>query len=583
MLLFATAILVSLPVLIGLAQSELAPEEDNGSLFVVATPPDYSNLEYTEYFLDQMIEVWKKIPEVSHSWQINSPNEVFGGLELKLWDERERSQQEVQAEAQAGFAEDQRPRDLHVRVERAARCGLRAAHQLRGRVDGRLRRDRPRSPRKCCRVPVKSGLFAFVNKTLRYSRPEITVSIDRDLAARLGISMQDIGDTLQIMLGEAESNRFSLEGKSYKVIPQADPGFRLTKEWLQRYYLRTDSGDLVPLSTVISLDQRVEPNSLRQFQQLNSATIQGSMMPPHALGTGLEFLQRTLDEVAPIGYRAGYEGESRRLIQESQSFGQLFAASLVFIFLVLSAQFNSFRDPLVVLVSVPLSMFGAVVPLALGWVTLNIYTQVGLLTLIGLISKHGILIVDFANHLVAEGMDRRQAVLEAAALRLRPILMTTFATVLGVVPLLLAVGAGANSRYAIGMMIAAGMMVGSWILAGTILPEMRSNRPESLRGEVAEQLKAAVLKTFRHFYPLATWVGVLRAQPEERSYHFHGYDVVATRRARSDATFRPIDGDRSVVDGLWLPTTPGPCKDVVSPWKDRRDPGSPGSNRRSGS
>ncbi|MBW2667765.1 MAG: efflux RND transporter permease subunit, partial [Deltaproteobacteria bacterium] len=244
-------------------------------------------------------------------------------------------------------------------------------------------------------------------------------------------------------------------------IPQAGPGFRLTKEWLQRYYLRTDSGDLVPLSTVVNLGQRVEPNSLTQFQQLNSATIQGSMLPPHTLGTGLEFLQQALDEVAPIGFRAGYEGESRRLVQESQGFGQLFAASLIFIFLVLSAQFNSFRDPLVVLVSVPLSMFGAIVPLALGWVTLNIYTQVGLLTLIGLISKHGILIVDFANHLVAEGMDRRQAVLEAAVLRLRPILMTTFATVLGVVPLLLAVGAGANSRYAIGMMIAAGMMVGT--------------------------------------------------------------------------------------------------------------------------
>ncbi|MBW2698825.1 MAG: efflux RND transporter permease subunit, partial [Deltaproteobacteria bacterium] len=352
-LLFAAAILVSLPVLIDLAQSELAPQEDNGSLLVVATPPDYSNLEYTEYFLDQMIDVWKKIPEVSHSWQLNTPSEVVGGLELKLWDERERSQQEVQAEAQAGFAKisgleiftfgwsDLPGADsgLPINFVVASTADYAEIDQVSEEVLSRAR---------------KSGLFAFVNKTLRYSRPEVTVSIDRDLSARLGISMRDIGDTLQIMLGEAESNRFSLAGKSYKVIPQAHPGFRLTKEWLQRYYLRTDSGSLVPLSTVISLDQRVEPNSLRQFQQLNSATIQGSMMPPHALGTGLAFLQRTLDEVAPIGYRAGYEGESRRMIQESQSFGQLFAASLVFIFLVLSAQFNSFRDPLVVLVSVPL-------------------------------------------------------------------------------------------------------------------------------------------------------------------------------------------------------------------------------------
>ena len=225
--------------------------------------------------------------------------------------------------------------------------------------------------------------------------------------------------------------------------------------------MRTSNGKLVPLATVIDLEQRVEPNTLNQFQQMNSVTIQGIVMPPNTLGTGLEFLEKVLYEVAPSGFRIDHQGESRRFIQESQSFLVLFITSLVFIYLVLSAQFNSFIDPIVVLISVPLSIFGALVPLALGWVTLNIYTQVGLLTLIGLISKHGILIVDFANHLVEDGLERRQAVLQAAALRLRPILMTTFATVLGVVPLLLAFGAGANSRFAIGLMIAAGMTVGT--------------------------------------------------------------------------------------------------------------------------
>jgi multidrug efflux pump len=300
-----------------------------------------------------------------------------------------------------------------------------------------------------------------VNKTLRYSRPEIGVSIDRELASRLGISMEEIGETLQIMLGEAETNRFSMEGRSYKVIPQADRGFRLTKEWLERYYLRTSAGSLVPLSTVITLRQSVKPNTLKQYQQLNSVTVQGLVLPPSSLGDGLAYLEKTLAEVAPVGYRVGYEGESRRFIQESQGFLLLFATSLVFIYLVLSAQFNSFRDPFIVLISVPLSIFGALVPLALGFATLNIYTQVGLLTLIGLISKHGILIVDFANHRLRDGYDRRAAVLEAAGLRLRPILMTTFATVLGVVPLLTAFGAGANSRFAIGLMIAAGMLVGT--------------------------------------------------------------------------------------------------------------------------
>ncbi|MBW2275725.1 MAG: efflux RND transporter permease subunit, partial [Deltaproteobacteria bacterium] len=478
-LLFAAAILASLPWLIGSAQSELAPEEDNGSLMVIATPPDYSNLEYTQYFLDQMMAVWRAIPEVDHSWQLNTPNQVFGGLELKRWDERERTQQEVQLEAQAGFAGISgleiftfgwsslpgSDSGLPINFVVASTADYDEIDRVSEQVLARAR---------------ESGLFAFVIKTLRYSRPEIGVEIDRDLAARLGISMQDIGDTLQIMLGEGESNRFSLEGRSYKVIAQAGRGFRLTKEWLQRYYLRTDTGDLVPLSTVIRLEQRVEPNTLRQYQQLNSATIQGMMLPPHSLGTGLEFLGRTLDEVAPVGFRAGHEGESRRLIQESQGFGLLFAASLIFIFLILSAQFNSFRDPLVVLVSVPLSIFGAVVPLALGWVTLNIYTQVGLLTLIGLISKHGILIVDFANHRVLEGADRRQAVLDAAALRLRPILMTTFATVFGVVPLLTAVSAGANGRFAIGMMIAAGMTVGTvftlFVLPAFYLPVFEGRR-----------------------------------------------------------------------------------------------------------
>jgi multidrug efflux pump subunit AcrB len=273
--------------------------------------------------------------------------------------------------------------------------------------------------------------------------------------------MATIGETLQTMLGGVEVNRFSLEGRSYKVIPQAHRGFRLSREALERYYVRTAGGELVPLSTVIALDARVEPNTLGQYQQLNSVTIQGIMMPPNALGTGLAFLDRSLQEVAPAGFRSGNEGESRRFIQESSRFGPLFALSLVFIFLVLSAQFNSFRDPLVVLVAVPLSIFGAVVPLSLGWGTLNIYTQVGLLTLIGLISKHGILIVDFANRKVAAGLDRRQAVLEAATLRLRPILMTTFATVLGVLPLLLASGAGANSRFAIGLVITSGMLVGT--------------------------------------------------------------------------------------------------------------------------
>ena len=487
-LLFAAVILASLPMLFSLTQKELAPEEDNGNFFIVATPPDYASVDYVNYFLDEMVAVWKAIPEVSHSWQVNNPGQVFGGVELKPWNERERSQKEVQADLQKGFATIS---GLQIFTFGGmslpgAESGLPINFVVASTTDYA---ELDRVTEEVLMKARQSGLFAFVKKSLRYSRPEVTVSIKRDLAARLGISMEAIGQTLQTMLGEAEVNRFSMEGRSYKVIPQAHRGFRLNRESLERYYVRTEGGDLVPLSTVISLDSRVEPNTLSQYQQLNSITIEGLMIPPNSLGTGLEFLQEALKEVAPVGYRAGHQGESRRFMQESTGFGVLFGVSLVFIFLVLAAQFNSFRDPLVVLVAVPLSIFGAMVPLSLGWANLNIYTQVGLLTLIGLISKHGILIVDFANQKVSEGLHRKQAVLEAAALRLRPILMTTFATVLGVLPLLLAVGAGANSRFAIGLVITAGMLVGTlftlFVLPTFYLPFFKAATAEPTSAEPA--------------------------------------------------------------------------------------------------
>lgn len=457
---FAVAILLSLPLFFSIARQELAPVEDTGSVFVVATPPEYANYQYVKGFLDEVVDIWKDVPEVSHSWQVIRPGSAFGALSLTPWDERERSQMEIQRAVQGKFdaisglqifsfnqpdlpgSDSGLPvnfviasTDDYVEVQRVADEVLAAARN--------------------------SGLFAFVNQSLKFNRPELKVDIDRDKAARLGISMQSVGDTLAVMLGESELNRFSMGGRSYKVIPQASQDFRLTKEWLARYYLRTSSNDLIPLSTIITLRQVVEPNARRQYQQLNSSTIQGMMLPPNTLGDGLAFLNKTLAEVGPSGFRAGYEGQSRRYIQESGGFITLFAVSLTLIFLVLAAQFNSFRDPLIVLVSVPLSIFGAIVPIVLGFATLNIYTQVGLLTLIGLISKHGILIVDFANQLSRQGLSRRDAVLESAALRLRPILMTTVATVLGVLPLVFSYGAGANSRFSIGLMIAAGMLVGT--------------------------------------------------------------------------------------------------------------------------
>ena len=282
-LLFAVIIVASLPILFALAQKELAPEEDQGSLFIVAQPPDYSSIDYINYFLDEMVAVWKQVPEVTHSWQVNNPGNVFGGVELKPWGERKRTQQEIQAELQGEF---RKISGLEIFTfgwpsMPGTDSGLPVSFVIASTADYE---ELDRVSDEVLKRARESGLFAFVNKTLRYSRPEVTVSINRELAARLGISMQSIGETLQVMLGEGEANRFTLEGRSYKVIPQAERGFRLTKEWLERYYLRTTGGELVPLSTVIELDHRVEPNSLSQYQQLNSTTVQGFMLPPEFTG-----------------------------------------------------------------------------------------------------------------------------------------------------------------------------------------------------------------------------------------------------------------------------------------------------------
>jgi multidrug efflux pump len=459
-ILFSLAIASSLPILFGLSQEELSPEEDSASIMVMANAPQYANLDYIDHFLDQLVEIWKQIPEVTHSWQVSSTRFIFGGLSLAHWNDRTRSQEEIMGELQHRFA-DVSGLEVFIfppAMLPGAESGLPVDFVIVSNDDYI---DLNQITEEVLQRARQSGIFAFVTKTLKFTRPETGIAIDRAKAARLGVSMRAIGDTLSIMLGEAEVNRFSMSGRSYKVIPQAAPDFRLTSTELEKYYVRAADESLIPLSTVISLEQRVEPNVLTQYQQLNSASIRGMTRDSHSMGEALAFLEKTLDEVAPSGYRAGYEGEARRFLAERSNFGPLFGLSLFVIFLVLSAQFNSFRDPVVVLIAVPLSIFGAVVPIALGMTSLNIYSQIGLLTLIGLISKHGILIVDFANELRDRGSPLRDAIMEAAALRLRPILMTTAATILGVAPLLNASGAGGNSRFSIGLMIAAGMSVGT--------------------------------------------------------------------------------------------------------------------------
>jgi len=309
---------------------------------------------------------------------------------------------------------------------------------------------------------AKSGLFIFTDSDLKFQTPQVEFKIDHDKANRLGISMQDIGGALATLLGGNYVNRFNLYGRSYQVIPQVPRDYRLTPAWLERYQVRTAGGALVPLSGVGTVEQTVQPNALTSFQQLNSATLSGVPFPGRTVGEAIDFLKTTAASKLPEGFSYDFQGESRQYVQEGSTLVITFVFALIIIYLVLSAQYESFRDPLIILIALPTAMFGALIPLSFGLATINIYTQVGLVTLIGLISKHGILMVDYANHLQEnEGLSRREAIEKAAAIRLRPILMTTAAMVVGMVPLLTASGAGAASRYSIGLVIAAGMTIGT--------------------------------------------------------------------------------------------------------------------------
>ncbi|KAF1012061.1 MAG: Efflux pump membrane transporter BepE [Pseudomonas fluorescens] len=308
----------------------------------------------------------------------------------------------------------------------------------------------------------ESGLFAVVDSDLDYNNPVVQVRVDRAKANSLGIRMQDIGESLAVLVGENYLNRFGLEGRSYDVIAQSPGSERLTPKALTRQYVRTQDGSLIPLSTVVQVSEQVEPNRLTQFNQQNAATFQGVPAAGVTLGDTVAFLE-TVATRLPAGFSHDWQSDARQYTQEGNALLLAFLAAVVVIYLVLAAQYESLRDPLIILITVPLSISGALIALALGYATVNIYTQIGLVTLIGLISKHGILMVEFANALQAQQhLNRLDAIRQAAQIRLRPILMTTAAMVVGLVPLLFASGAGANSRFGLGLVIVCGMLVGTF-------------------------------------------------------------------------------------------------------------------------
>jgi len=464
---FAVIILISCLLLAMTTTKELAPEEDKSVLFSMAMAPQYANINYLTKFTHQLNKIYQDIPETQDYFIINgegAANNAMSGLILKPWDQRHRSQQKVQETLQAKLSGIAGINAVTFPLPSipGSSDGLPVQFVLTSTSDYVVLNQ---VMEKLQAAAMKSGLFLYVDSDLKFEKPSLEITIDRNKAASMGIKMQDIGSALTTLVGGNYINRFSREGESYKVIPQVPRRFRLNPERIQDIYIPTQTStktELIPLSSLVTFETTVKPNSLNQFQQLNSATLQGLPIPGKSITQCLDFLQAEAKKIFPEGMAYDYAGQSRQIIQEGNDMAYTFFFALIIIYLVLSAQFESFRDPFIVLVSVPMSIAGALIPLNIGLATLNIYTEIGLVTLIGLISKHGILMVDFANKLQQnDGLTIKEAIIKSASLRLRPILMTTAAMILGVIPLILATGAGAKSRFDIGLVIASGMAVGT--------------------------------------------------------------------------------------------------------------------------
>ncbi len=442
------------------SQSELAPQEDQGTVLSQTIGPPNATIAQMQDYENQKYQIMNALPEHDAVFQIvgqPSINQAFGGTLLKPWGERKRTADDVQKYLQEKFN--------HISGARVAVFQFPALPGSQGLpLQFVITTTEPVQNLYEVANQVKekaeaSGLFFFIDSDLKLDKPQATLDINRDMVADMGLTQQDVGSSLGAALGGGYVNYFSIAGRSYKVIPQVLQKNRLNPDQVLDYYVRSGDGSLMSARTVANIKTTTVPESINHFQQLNSATIAGA--PGVSQDVALQFLRDTLKEVAPSGYTADYSGQSRQFILGSGSFTVTLLFALIIVYLALAAQFESFRDPAVILVSVPMALFGALLFINMGAATLNIYTQVGLVTLLGLISKHGILIVQFANELQRSGRTKLEAIEEAAAVRLRPILMTTAAMVLGVLPLVIASGAGAAGRRAMGIVLFTGLSIGT--------------------------------------------------------------------------------------------------------------------------
>ncbi len=495
---FAAAIFISIYFLFTTSKQELAPQEDQGIIFNMGTGAPNVTPELLRKYGMEMIHDFQKLPETAATFMVTGisvgggagSNSLMAGMRLKNWDQRSTTAMQLQPQVQkkmnaitglqiASFLPPALP---------GSAGGLPVQFVLQssgsyGQLD--------RTANELIARAQKSGFFVYVTKDLRIDNPEIVLKINRNIAANLGLTMAEIAQDLQPLLGGNYINRFDMGGRSYKVIPQVPDRFRADPGLLKTYYVATSSGQMVPLSTLVSVETKVQPEFLPQFQQLNSTTVQAVPAPGVTLGQALNYLQQQAKEIMPKGFSIDYASQSRQYMHEKSGLLVTFLLAILLIYLLLAAQFESFRDPLIVLITVPMSISGALIFISLGLATVNIYTEVGLITLIGLIAKQGILIVQFANQIQkSEGLDKRAAVEKASSIRLRPILMTTAAMVLGVVPLLLAAGPGSASRFAMGLVIFTGLGIGS-LFSLFVVPAMYMVLAEDLRKKAQQNPDAA--------------------------------------------------------------------------------------------
>jgi multidrug efflux pump len=445
--------------------SELAPEEDQGALFALVTAPRYATTPYTQLYVDQIAGLTQDIPEVKARFSIaglnSQTNSAFSVWALKDWADRSRSQKEIQQEIQGRISKVAGVQALVFAPSSLPGTGggLPISVVIQSTGDASQVYELGEKIKNAAQA---SGRFIIVQNSLAFDAPQVTVTIDRDRAAALNLPISDIATTLGAFVAGAEVAQFDRDSRSYDIVPQVPQMFRGDPNDLGRYYVRSMTGKMVPLSAVVHISTNASPAAIEQFNQLNSTTISALPLPGVTTGDGLKEIVDIARPMLPDGFFIDYSGQSRVELETGNTILIAFALAIVVIYLVLAAQFESFRDPFIIMMAVPLSIFGAMLPLNLGLGTLNIYTEVGLITLIGLITKHGILLVEFANQQRREhGLSRHDAIIASAKVRLRPILMTTAAMSLGVVPLITAAGAGAASRYSMGLVIFTGILIGT--------------------------------------------------------------------------------------------------------------------------